>query len=61
MKKIWFKVGDLQCKVRYIIDGWYDGMVQVKEQGRDNIFIVAPNEIEIIKEIENIEEDERET
>lgn len=61
MKKVWFRVSKLQCKVGYVIDGWYDGIVQVKEQGTPKIFLVAPDEMEFIKEVDNIEEDERET
>ena len=31
-KRAWFRVNDLQMKVGTIIDGWYDGLLQVKEE-----------------------------
>jgi len=58
IKKVWFKVSDLQNKVGYVIDGWYDGIVQVKEQHRHKIFLVTPEEMKFIKFVNSIEEDE---
>lgn len=58
IKKVWFKVNDLQNKVGYVVDGWYDGIVQVKEQYETKIFLVAPDEMEFIKYVNSIEEDE---
>jgi len=48
----------LQNKVGYVIDGWYDGIVQVKEQHRHKIFLVTPEEMKFIKFVNSIEEDE---
>jgi hypothetical protein len=51
MKKVWFKVSDLQNKVGYIIDGWYNGDLQVMDEETEIIYIVGPGEFEVIKEI----------
>jgi hypothetical protein len=47
-KQVWFKINNLQMKAGTIIDGWYDGLLQVKEDETGQIYIVAPDEMEPI-------------
>lgn len=56
MNKYWFKISDLQNKVGTILDGFYDGLLQIKEEETDKIYICAPNELQLIKS-EIMEED----
>lgn len=44
--KVWFKLSSHQSKVGIIIDGFYDGLLQVQEIESKKIYIVAPDEIE---------------
>lgn len=44
--EFWFWVGSHQMKVGKIIDGFYDGLLQVEEIESKEIYIVAPNEIQ---------------
>lgn len=46
---VWFKINDWQKKIGIIVDGWYDGLLQVKEDETGTIYIVAPDEIEPIE------------
>jgi hypothetical protein len=45
MKKVWFKISNWQCKVGYIIDGFYDGLLQVQEEETGIIYICSLDEI----------------
>jgi len=45
-QKYWFKVSDYQSKVGFIVGGWYDGLLQVKEEESERIYIVAQDELE---------------
>lgn len=49
-KKVWFamNVRGTYNKVGTVIDGWYDGLLQVKETESGKIYIVAPEEITAI-------------
>jgi hypothetical protein len=45
----WFKISKRQSKVGRIVDGLYDGLLQVRELESGTIYIVAPDEMEEIK------------
>lgn len=47
-QQYWFKVSDYQNKVGIIVDGWYDGLLQVKDVETNTIYISAPNELQDI-------------
>lgn len=49
--KYWFPLNTSHTykKVGVIVDGFYDGLLQVKEIESGKIYIVAPNELELIK------------
>jgi len=43
--KVWFNAGPLVNRFGEIIDGWYDGLLQVKEDESGKIYIVAFSDI----------------
>ena len=49
-KTVWFKMNELGTykKVSTVIDGWHDGLYQVKEEESGKIYIVAPGEMDTI-------------
>lgn len=42
---IWFNCGILKNRSGKVIDGWYDGLLQVQESETGKVYIVAPDEI----------------
>lgn len=45
-KKVWFKISNWQLKIGFVVDGFYDGLLQIQEEETGVIYISAPDEIE---------------